>query len=110
MSLRTAEDRASSCAFRFADGRQCRMTRSSHFQYCFYHAHKLHRREVDQALLDLAQPLSGSPALANSLTHMLTRVCASLLEGRMAPKEANAITRATRVLLKSTSNSTKPSR
>jgi uncharacterized protein YejL (UPF0352 family) len=105
MSKRTPEDRASSCAFLFADGRRCRMLRSSHFEYCFYHAHKIHRREVDQILRELAEPLSGSSAPATALTQILSRVCTSLAEGRIAPKQANAIARAANVLLKSISKS-----
>lgn len=108
MSKRTPEDRASSCAFHFADGRQCRMLRSSHSIYCYHHTGKLHPAgEIRQVLLDLVEPVSCGSAPAAALAHMLARVCTGIAEGRVPLKQANAIARVSGVLLKSISKSIK---
>lgn len=82
------------------------MLRSSHSKYCYHHALKLHHTgEVHQILLDLTKPASGGSASATALTHLLSRVCTSVAEGRIPPKQANAIARAAGALLKSISKS-----
>jgi hypothetical protein len=111
MSKRTPEDRASSCAFRFADGRQCRMPRSSHSKYCFHHARKLYYlADVEEILPTLTEAVRGGSTPASALAHILSCVCASVAQGRIAPKQANAIARDAGVLLKSISKSMEESR
>ena len=74
MSKRTPEDRASSCTFRFADGRQCRMLRSAHSKYCYHHTRKLHPTdEFHQVFFDITEHVSAGSATA--LAH-ISRVCA----------------------------------
>jgi hypothetical protein len=109
MSKRSSEDRSSSCAFVFADGRRCRMLRSSLSQYCYHHTRKLHQpRQLEQVLLELTGPVRRGSTCASALAHILYRVSSAVAEGRIPPKQANAIAGAAGALLKSISNSAEP--
>jgi hypothetical protein len=98
MSSHVSEDHASSCAFTFADGRQCRMLHHDKSKYCYDHNRKLlHLYETDQTASEIAVPLEGDfvPATA------LTRVFRAVAGGRIDPKTASALTRVASALLKS---------
>ena len=70
-----SNDNASSCAFTYSDGRQCRMLRSSRkSQFCFHHERKLrHLKESDDAANDLFDPISSGFVTATALSQSVFR-------------------------------------
>jgi hypothetical protein len=109
MSKQLSEDSTSSCAFIYADGRQCRMLRSlKDSPFCCYHARKLrHLEEHDQTASKIAAPVRGDYVPVTALTQTLSRVFCAVVEGRMDPKQAIALSRVSNALLKSIEGSTK---
>jgi len=108
MSSNNSKDRASLCTFAYSDGRQCRMLRSSRkSKYCFFHERKLrHIEEVDDATADLFDPISGGFVTAIGLSQSVSRLFAAVAEGRLDPKQANALARVAEILLKTIYSST----
>jgi len=108
MSSNDSEDRASLCAFAYSDGRHCRMLRSSSkSKYCLHHDRKLrHLKEADDAAADLFDPISGGFVTATALSQSVSRLFAAVAEGRLDPKQANALARVAEILLKAISSST----
>ena len=104
----SSNDNSSSCAFTYSDGRQCRMLRSSRkSQFCFHHERKLrHLKEADDAAIDLFDPISGGFVTATALSQSVSRLFAAVAEGRLDPKQANALARVAEILLKAISSST----
>lgn len=109
MSKRTSENRASSCAFIFSDGRQCRMLRSSpKSKYCLHHLRKLaYMDEAEEVAIDLYQPISGNFVHHAGLTRALSLLLAHVAEGRIKSKDAIAMARVADTLLKAISLSMK---
>ena len=99
----SSNDNASSCAFTYSDGRQCRMLRSSRrSQFCFYHERKLrHLRETDYTAAEICEPLRSDFVPATGLTHSLIRAMRAVAEGRLDRKCVTALARVSCTLLKS---------
>lgn len=104
----SSNDNASTCAFTYSDGRQCRMLRASRkSQFCFHHERKLrHLKEAEGAAADLFDPISGGFVTATALSRSVSRLFAAVAEGRLEPKQANALARVAEILLKTISSST----
>jgi hypothetical protein len=100
MSSNDSEDRASLCAFTFADGRRCRLPRPfPDSEYCHHHQRKLrHLREHDDTARNIALPLIGEVIAPSSLNF------AAVAEGRISSKTANTLTNLAKVLLKTIPN------
>jgi hypothetical protein len=94
MSSNDSEDRASLCAFTFADGRHCRLPRPSpNSQYCH-----------DDTARNIALPLIGEVIAPSSLNFAVARLFAAVAEGRISSKTANTLTNLAKVLLKTIPN------
>lgn len=108
MPTKRSQDPASSCAFAYSDGRQCRMLRSSSkSKYCLHHERKLRFiKEAEAAALDLSDPISGGFVTATALSQSVSRLFAAVAQGRLDPKSANALARVAEILLKTISSST----
>jgi hypothetical protein len=107
MSKRTTQNRASSCAFTSAHGRQCTMPRATSSEYCYHHDRKLrYSKEAEQAALEIFQPISGNFIPAHALTESLARLFARVADGRISPNQASAMSKVADVLLRSVSHST----
>ena len=106
MSSNDSEDRASLCAFTFADGRHCRLPRPSpNSQYCHHHQRKLRNlREHDDTARNIALPLIGEVIAPSSLNFAVARLFAAVAEGRISSKTANTLTNLAKVLLKTIPN------
>jgi hypothetical protein len=84
------KDRSRLCAFTFADGRQCRMSRrSGHQHLCYYHA----KKEADaliaeQAGEDLASLFCGKVLRVPDFAAALGRVLSAVARGHIKPKTA----------------------
>ena len=102
MSKRSSEDRASSCAFTFSDGRQCCSPRSpSSTMYCLPHERRQRRlREADSTALHLAEPLSAPFISDTSLNSSLVRLFAAIADGRVPPKTAAQLISLSKILLR----------
>jgi hypothetical protein len=102
MSKRSSMDRASSCAFTFSDGRQCRSLRSpSSTMYCLHHERRPRRlRESDSTALNLAETLSAPFVSDTSLNSSLVRLFAAIADGRVTPKTAAQLISLSKILLK----------
>jgi hypothetical protein len=106
MAKRTAENRASSCAFTSDHGRQCTMPRATRSKYCYHHDRKLrYSREAELAALEIFEPIGDNFVPANRLTKSLARLFGRVADGRISPRQANAMSRVAEVMLKSISNS-----
>jgi hypothetical protein len=103
MSMQSAEDHPSSCAFTYSDGRQCRMLRANELaKFCPFHERKLrHFDAIDNTAESIILPMVGDFVPASALTHSLTRVFQAVAEGRLNPKQASALARVGDTLLKS---------
>lgn len=102
MSSNDSEDRASLCAFTFADGRRCRLPRpSSNSEYCLHHLRKLRNlHEQDDTARRIARPLVGEVIAPSCLNFAVARLFAAVVEGRISPRTANTLTNLSKVLLK----------
>src|SRR5712671_4193151 len=84
MSTNSSNDRASLCAFTFADSRQCRMPRRAGHPYlCAFHARKeAQALDGETAGRDIAYHLSGNYLSACDLTSA---------QGQLKPKTASTL-------------------
>jgi hypothetical protein len=77
-------------------------------KYCVHHQRKLrHIDEVEDATLDLFQPISSGFVPATGLAKSLSRLFACVAEGRINAKDAVAMSRIAETLLKTIPLSTK---
>jgi hypothetical protein len=106
MSSNDSEDRASLCAFTFADGRHCRMPRPNlNSEYCHHHQRKFRNlREQDDTARSIALPLIGEVIAPSSLNFAVARLFAAVAEGRISPKTANTLANLAKILLKTIPN------
>jgi len=93
MSTNSSNDRASLCAFTFADGRQCRMPRRvGHPYLCAFHARKeAQALDGETAGRDIAYHLSGNYLSACDLTSALGRLFSAVAQGQLKPKTASTL-------------------
>jgi hypothetical protein len=93
MSTNCSNDRASLCAFKFADGRKCRMPRRQGHPYlCAFHARKEAQTLAgDKAGKDIAYYLSGDFLSACDLSSALGRLFAAVAQGQVKPKTASTL-------------------
>jgi hypothetical protein len=107
MPKRTTQNRASSCAFTSAHGRQCTMPRATSSEYCYHHDRKLrYSKEAEEAALEIFEPISGNFIPAHALTESLARLFARVADGRISPNQASAMSKVADVMLRSISRST----
>jgi hypothetical protein len=91
MSTNRSNDRASLCAFTFADGRQCR-TRAAHPYLCAFHARKdAQALAGEEAGKDIAYHFSGSFVSACDLSTALGRLFSAVAQGQVKPKTASTL-------------------
>ncbi len=92
MSTNSSNDR-SSCAFTFADSRQCRMPRRAGHPYlCAFHARKeAQALDGETAGRDIAYHLSGNFLSACDLTSALGRFFSAVAQGQVKPKTASTL-------------------
>ena len=93
MSTNSSNDRASLCAFTFADSRQCRMPRRvGHPYLCAFHARKeAQALDGETAGRDIAYHLSGNYLSACDLTSALGRLFSAVAQGQLKPKTASTL-------------------
>jgi hypothetical protein len=93
MSTNCSDDRVSLCAFKFADGRKCRMPRRDGHPYlCAFHARKeAQALDGEAAGQDIAYHLSGSFLSACDLSSALGRLFAAVAQGQVKPKTASTL-------------------
>src|SRR5712672_257893 len=93
MSTNSSNDRASLCAFTFADSRQCRMPRRvGHPYLCAFHARKeAQALDGETAGRDIAYHLSGNFLSACDLTSALGRLFSAVAQGQLKPKTASTL-------------------
>jgi len=93
MSTNCSNVRASLCAFKFADGRKCRMPRRNGHPYlCAFHARKEAQTLAgDKAGKDIAYYLSASFLSACDLSSALGRLFSAVAQGQVKPKTASTL-------------------
>jgi hypothetical protein len=93
MSTNRSNDRISLCAFKFADGRKCRMPRRDGHPYlCAFHARKEAQTLAgDKAGKDIAYYLSGDFLSACDLSSALGRLFSAVAQGHVKPKTASTL-------------------
>ena len=94
MSISFSLDRRISlCAFTFADGRRCRMPRSSaHPDFCTFHAKRdAQTRAVQQFGRHVAADLSNKYTSGCDLTSALRHLFSAVAQGHVKPKTANTL-------------------
>jgi len=103
MTKQLSEDRVSSCAFTYSDGRHCRMPRSFRDdKYCLHHERTMRRlREADSTAANVADPLSRNFVSGTSLNQSLVRLFSAIADGRIPPKTAAQLISLSKLLLKS---------
>jgi len=93
MSTHSSNDRASLCAFTFADSRHCRMPRRvGHPYLCAFHVRKeAQALDGETAGRDIAYHLSGNYLSACDLTSALGRLFSAVAQGQVKPKTASTL-------------------
>lgn len=82
--------RLSLCSFTFADGRRCRIPRSSkHPELCYFHAKKeAEARSLQDIGYDIGTWLTGGYVSACDLSAALGRVFSNTAQGKIKPRTA----------------------
>jgi hypothetical protein len=101
MSTLSSKNRASLCAFTFADGRRCRTPRhSGHPHLCHFHARKeAQARAAEELGRDVAYFLSGKYLSACDLSAALGRLFVAVARGHIKPKTAATLAHLAQTLL-----------
>jgi hypothetical protein len=101
MSSIRAQDRASLCAFTFADGRRCRTPLSSgHPRLCFDHARKHAQAHAsDPARTDLSFSFSGDSVSASDLGAAIADLLPAGDQAQIKPKTTSTLACLSRTLL-----------
>jgi hypothetical protein len=103
MSTIPSKDRASLCLFTFADGRRCRIPRtSSHPHLCTYHARKESQSQAAQNVgRHLGTYFSGHYLSACDLTSALGHLFSAVAQGQIKSKTASTLAYLSQTLLQS---------
>jgi hypothetical protein len=101
MSNKTSGTRASSCAYTFSDGRQCRSLPHHNSKYCLHHDRKLRRlREEESTAAFVAEPLESTFISESSLNSALSRLFSAIIDQRVSHKTAIQLINLSRILYK----------
>src|SRR5208282_2100508 len=95
MSAPKSKGAAKTCAFTYADGRQCRMPRkSTKDKFCFNHHRKQNLlKELDESAINICEPLTGCNVTASAISQSLARLYYATAVGQISPRTAASMSR-----------------
>jgi hypothetical protein len=97
-----APDSTPRCAFIFADGRRCRMSkRPDHPSFCPTHAKKFDRLTEEEKLRAEFVSLSGGLNTVIDINHVLSKIFNAMAQGRISHRTANTLAYLAQLLLQS---------
>ena len=90
---------APSCAFRFADGRRCRMLRSDRGTFCLHHERSVRSlRQRDQVAANVAELMEARIVSPSALNSSLARLFVNIADGAIPLKTAAQLISLSRVM------------